>query len=179
MTSGTYTRHRRSTKDGRTRPSGGSFAIVVVLSCASTALLLILAFVYWAGSAARIAGLYTAIASPANRALSSERSAYNRDRLQNLAAARSDVLRERKTITSFDDQFLAVTFPSAAATASEELVKADRKLRKLIDQQVHAPTLRRMRSLDPSVRAAAAAVQTQTGRIRQALGLPRSTGPLY
>jgi hypothetical protein len=137
------------------------FAAVLVLSFVTTALLLILSLVYFAGSSARIASDYTIVASPANRALTAEVNGYIHNRRHDLAAARSDLTREVRTVGSFDDQLATVSFPSAAATAAGALTQADQKLAKLIGLQTRAPSLRKMRSFDPRVEAAAAAVQTR------------------
>jgi hypothetical protein len=83
------------------------------------------------------------------------------------------------TLVSFDTQLATVVFPGAAGTAATSLAQADQNLEKLIGRQVRAPSLRKMRSLEPRVEAAAAAVKTQAGLIRRALGLPGSTGELY
>lgn len=184
MTSDSHTRELRSprgdyTRDGRARSVGPGFAVVLVLSLVATALLLVFALVYYAGSPARIASDYTAVASPANRALTAEVSGYTHNRRRDLAAARSDLMREVKTVGSFDDQLGEVSFPSAAATAAGTLTQADQKLAKLIGLQARAPSLRKMRSFDRRAEAAATVVKTQVGLIRRALGLPPSSGPLF
>ena len=173
MTSDSYTR------DGRMRSISPGFAVVLVLSLVTTALLLIFALVYYAGSSARIASDYTTVASPADRALTAEVDGYAHNRRRDLAAARSDLMREVKTVGSFDSQLGTVSFPSAAATAAGALTQADQKLATLIGLQAQAPSLRKMRSFDHRVEAAAAVVKTQVGLIRQALGLPASSGTLF
>jgi hypothetical protein len=155
------------------------FAIVLVFSLVTTALLLIFALVYYAGSSARIASDYTTVASPADRALTAEVDGYAHNRRRDLAAARSDLTREVKTVGSFDAQLGTVSFPSAAATAAGALTQADQKLANLVGLQARASSLRKMRSFDRHVEAAAAVVKTQVGLIRQALGLPPSSGTLY
>ena len=173
LTSDSYTR------DGRVRSITPGFAIVLALSFVATALLLILALVYYAGSSARIASDYTTVASPANRALTAEVDGYAHNRRRDLAAARSDLMREVKTVGSFDAQLATVSFPSAAATAADALTQADQKLAKLIALQARAPSLRKMRSFDRRVEAAAAVVKTKAGLIRRALGLPPSSEALF
>jgi hypothetical protein len=155
------------------------FAVVLVLSLVTTALLLILSLVYFAGSSARIASDYTIVASPANRALTGEVDAYAHNRRRDFASAKSDLTREVKTVGSFDDLLATVSFPPAAATAAGALIQADQKLAKLIGLQAQAPSLRKMRLFDPRVEAAAAVVKTQARLIRQALGLPPSSGLLF
>jgi hypothetical protein len=179
LTSDSYTRDGRSTRHGRARSIGPGFAPVLLLSVVSTAALLILALIYYSGSSARIASDYTSIAFPADQALRAELAGYAHNRHHDLAAARSDLMRAVKTVASFDDQLAEVSFPSAAATPAGALNQADRKLAKLIGLQVRAPSLRKMRSFDRRADAAAAAVKTQVARIRQGLGLPPSSGPLF
>jgi hypothetical protein len=184
LTTDSYTKDARHTTDGyigdrRVGSISPRFAVVLVLSFVTTALLLILSLVYYAGSSARIASDYTTVASPANRALTAEVNGYVHDRRRDLAAARSDLTREVKTVGSFDVLLKTVSFPSAAATAADGLTQADQKLAKLIGLQARAPSLRKMRSFDRGVEAAAAVVKTQAGLIRQALGLPPSSGPLF
>ena len=144
MTSDSYTRDGRITRgdyarDGRAWSIGPGFAAVLVLSFVATALLLIFALVYFAGSSARIASDYTAVASPAGRALTAEVDGYAHNRRRDLAAARSDLTREVKTVGSFDAQLATVSFPAAAATAAGALTQADQKLAKLIGLQARAP----------------------------------------
>lgn len=172
----TGARESRAARGSRAQKIGPGFAVVMVFSIFGTAVLLILALVYYSGSPGRIAGDYASIASPASRALGAERADYARDRDHRLAAAQSDLLREAKTVASFDNQLAGVSFPSVAATAADALTKADQKLAKLIGVQAQARTRRRMRSFDPRVAVAAAAVQTQVGRLRRALGLPPPSG---
>ena len=184
MTSDSYARNGRSIRDGyaivgRMRSISPGFAVVLVLSFVTTTLMVILSLVYFAGSSARIASDYAIVASPANRALTAEVDGYAHNRRRDLAAARSDLTSEVKTVSSFDDQLATVSFPPAAATAAGGLTLADQKLAKLIALQAQAPSLRKMRSFDPRVEAAAAVVKTQARLIRQALGLPPSSGLLF
>jgi hypothetical protein len=77
LTSDSYTEDGRyasggHTRDGQVRSITPGFAMVLVLSFVTTALLLIFSLVYFAGSSARIASDYTTVASPANRALTAE-----------------------------------------------------------------------------------------------------------
>ena len=116
---------------------------------------------------------------PRQPGLTAEVDGYTHNRRRDLAAARSDLMREVKTVGSFDDQLGTVSFPSAAATAAAALIQADQKLAKLIGLQARAPSLRKMRSFDSRVEAAAAVVKTQVGLIRRDLGLPPSSGPLF
>jgi hypothetical protein len=155
------------------------FAMLMVLSIAATILLIVAVLAYASGSPARIASDYTSVASPANQALAQEVDGYSHDRDHDLAAAKSDLLKEVSTLASFDTQLATVAFPGAAATAATALTGAEENLAKLIRLQVRAPSLRRLRSFDPRVEAAAAAVKTEAGLIRRDLGLPPSSGELF
>jgi hypothetical protein len=164
---------------GWPRSIGPGFAAVLVLSCVSTVVLLIVALVYYAGSSARIASDYTSVASPANQALIAELDGYTQNRGHDLAAARSDLVKEVNTLASFDTQLGTVAFPGAAGTAAAALIQADQNLATLVGLQVRAPSLRKMRSFERRDEVAAAAVKTQAGLIRRALGLPPSSGELF
>lgn len=179
MTSDTYTRDRRSDWDDRDRPAGAGFFLVVIISVVSTAVILIAALVYYGGSNARIASDYTNIATPFNRVLTAERAAYNKDRNSDLAATKSDLAKELKTMGNFDSDLSSVTFPDAPMAVEGSILTADGKLEKLLQRQQKAPTLADIRSLDPAVAAAATNVKTQVALIRQDLGAPPSTGPLW
>ena len=56
------------------------------------------------------------------------------------------------------------------------LIQADNKRIKLISLQAQSTSLRQLRSFGGADQAATAAVEVQVGRIRQALGLPPSSG---
>ena len=153
--------------------------MVAVLSIAATAALLISALVYYAGSSGRIASDYTSVASPANHALSTELASYAKNRNSDLAAAESALTREAKTISSFNILLGEVTFPTAAASASQSLIFADDRLHKLIQAQAQAQSLGEMQALEAGANAAATTVKIQVARIRGDLGLPPGSGPLY
>jgi hypothetical protein len=145
----------------------------MVLSIFTTAVLLVLALVYYLGSSGRIASDYTAVASPANAALSAERADYARDSGHNLAAAESDLRRMARTVNSFATNLDTVSFPAGAAANAEAAVVTDgQKLAKLLGQQAQAHTLSNMLALGATAGATAAAAQTQARDLRRALGLP-------
>ena len=179
LSSDAYTRGRPSIIGGRVRSITPGFAVVLALSIAATAALVILALVYYLGSSSRIASDYASIAYPANRALSVELARYPHIRRHGLAAAKADLMSEVKTVSSFDDQLAAITFPAAAATAADALKRTDQNLEQVIELQMRARSLRSMRSFGGRVETALASVKIQVGRIRRALGLPPSGGPLF
>ena len=155
---------------GRGRPAGsGALAAV---SAVIVIAMVVAGLVYYSGSSARISGDYTAVAGPADQALAAELAGYTRHQRDDLAAARSDLKKEAKTEASFDGQLAEITFPGAADTAADALIRADKKRITLIGLQAQAASLRQLRSLGSADQATTAAVETQVGRIRQDLGLP-------
>ena len=146
---------------------------VVVIALIAAGLL------YYSGSSARIASDYTAVAAPASQALTAEVNAYTRDQRHDLAAAKSDLRREAKTETAFDNQLAGLTFPGAASNAADALIQADAKRIKLIGLQAQSASLRQLRSFGSADQTTTASVEAQVGRLRQALGLPPSSaGPV-
>jgi hypothetical protein len=162
---------------GRARSAGSGFAALAALSVVIVIVLVVAGLVYYSGSSARITGDYTAVAAPADQALTPEVTGYTRDQRADLAAARSDLTKEARTEASFDDQLAEVTFPGTAGTAADALIRADKKRIKLISLQAQSTSLRQLRSFGSADQATTAAVETQVGRIRQDLGLaPASAG---
>ncbi len=153
--------------------------LLVAMGSVAAALLLILAVPYYAGSSARIASLYTNVAGPADRLLAADISAYGVNRSRNLAAAKLDLSNEVKAETSFDNQLGAITFPPAADPHADDLTAADAKRIKLIELQLKAPSLRKLRTFDSQVEAASTAVDAQVKIMRADLGLPAVSGGLY
>jgi hypothetical protein len=140
--------------------------VVVVIA------LVVAGLFYYSGSSARIAGDYTAVAAPADQALTAEVNGSTRHQRHDLAAARSDLKKGAKTEASFDSQLAGITFPGAADTTADALIPADKKRITLISLQAQSASLRQLRSFGSADRTATAAVEVQAGRIRQDLGLP-------
>jgi hypothetical protein len=153
--------------------------LLIAMGSAVAAVLVILAVPYYAGSSARIASLYTNTAGPADRSLAAEIQAYGVNRSRNLAAAKLDLSNEVKAETSFDTQLGTITFPPAADPHADDLTAADAKRIKLIELQLKAPSLRKLRAFDSRVEAASAAVDAQVKIMRADLGLPAVSGGLY
>jgi len=162
-------------KHSQARSIGPRFVALAVLSAVAVIALIVAGLLYYSGSSARIAGDYTAVAAPANQALTPELDGYTRNQRGDLAAAKSDLKKEAKTEASFDDQLAEITFPGAADTAADALIRADKKRIKLIALQAGSTSLGELRSFDSGDQADTAAVEVQVGRIRQALGLPPSS----
>jgi hypothetical protein len=153
--------------------------VLIAVPSVVVAVLLVLAVPYYAGASARISGLYTSLAAPADRALAANVEGYRLSRHRNLAAARLYLLRQAQAETSFDDQLGAITFPPAADRRADLLIAADQKRIKLIRSQVSARTLRQLQSFDAGDASASAAVEAQVAIIRRDLGLPAAGQGLY
>ena len=160
-------------------PVASAGLVMIAAGSVVAVILLILAFAYYQGTSGRIASLYTSLAVPANQALPAEVNAYNRDQRTNLAAAKKDLTRLVNTDNSFDASIAAITLPHAASDAAAALVQADLKREKLFSQQEKSTTLRQLQSFNSRDQSANAAVAAQVQQIRQALGLPPSSGQLY
>jgi hypothetical protein len=141
--------------------------------------LIVAGLLYYSGSSARIANTYTAVAAPANQALTAEVNGYTHNRRHDLAAAESALKREATTEASFDTQLARITFPGAAGTAAAVLLQADEKRIKLIGLQAQSTSLRQLRSFGSADQSTTAAVEVQVGRIHQALGLPSASAGDY
>ena len=156
----------------------GGFLLIAVPS-AVVLVLLILAVPYYAGASARISSLYTSLAVPADRALTTDLEGYSASMHSNLAAAKLDLQKQVQAETSFDNQLGDITFPPAPHPHVDLLIAADQKRIKLIKLQMQAKTLRKLRSFNAQDVAANAVVGEQVKIIRQDLGLPPAPGNLY
>ncbi|HUK67237.1 MAG TPA: hypothetical protein VLW50_00525 [Streptosporangiaceae bacterium] len=165
--------------DGQDERRTGAGFVLVSVSCVVAVILLILAIAYLHGGSARIATAYTAMAAPADQALTAEVAAYTHNQRHALAAAKSDLMKEVKTENAFDDQAGDFTFPNAADAAGDALLKADAKRVKLLTLQAGSTSLQQLQSFDASDQAADAAVAAQVRVIRQDLGLPPVSAQLY
>jgi hypothetical protein len=153
--------------------------LLIAAGSVVAAILLILAVPYYSGSSVRIASLYTNVATPADRLLAADISAYGVNRSRNLAAAKLDLSNEVKVETSFDNQLGTITFPAAPDPHADDLIAADAKRIKLIESQLKAPSLRKLRAFDSQIETASAAVDAQVKIMRADLGLSAVNGGLY
>lgn len=163
---------RQDRFDGRDEGAAGPGSILVWASGAVAVILLIMAFVYISGGSGRIAKAYTAVAAPADQALTAEVASYTHSRRHDLAAAKADLGNEVRTESAFDVQIANFTFPNAAVAAGAALQQADQNRVELLTLQARSASFRQLRSFDARVQAANAAVAAQVGAIRQDLGLP-------
>jgi hypothetical protein len=116
---------------------------------------------------------------PADQALTAELVGYTHNQRHDLDAAESDLRREVKTESAFDDQIEDFTFPNAANAIGEALLEADQKRVKLLTLQAGSASLRQLQSFDSGDQAADAAVAAQVRVIRQDLGLSPVTAQHY
>jgi hypothetical protein len=141
---------------------------------------------------------FEGIVTPASKLLNAEMAAYRASERRNLVAAEAALTAEVATEQALDNSLAAVTFtpqnraravalitnaastgqhfPSAAVTftpqntvVADALVQADQALAKLTAEQARSATLTQLRSFNPRVQAASAAVQTQMTLLRKAL----------
>ena len=164
-------RHRRQ------RASAG---LLLIIGGSLLAILLIyLTWSYNNGGPARLRQFnrllqanYTSIADPSDQALEAGVTAYTKNEHTSLPAARKALQKEVATELAFNTQLAELPFPPDIAVISDRLIQANQKRSQLIQQQAHAPTLARMRSLDSAHTSADAVVEVQVRAIRNALGLP-------
>jgi hypothetical protein len=165
--------------DEERQPPSAGFIVLATVSMLSLLALIVAIAVYVSGSSTRIGSDYTSLANPADEALSGEINAFTANQVHSLPATKAALASEMKTEASFDDQLGDVTFPGAADTVADTLIAADQKRIKLIGQQSDATTLKKLRAFNTQVQAANSAVENQAKIIRQDLGLPPSSGPLF
>jgi hypothetical protein len=113
---------------------------------------------------------YTAILTPASRQLNSDIAACTAsERHDLLAAAEVALTAEVTTEKAFGTSLTGIAFPPAIAPEARALVRADQALATLTAEQARSSTLAELRSFDPRVQAAGAAVQTDMQLILKAL----------
>ena len=162
-------------KESETPPIVG-FLMLAVPSLIAL-ILIILAIGYYPGNKARIGSLYTSMAAPADRAVTADVNAYNRDQRTSLVKAKADLAKLVQADSSFDSSVRATEFPHAAETSL--LVNANVARIKLFRQQEKSTTLRQLRSFNGRDQSANAAVATLVQQTRVALGLPATSSQLF
>lgn len=171
-------RYAEDDEDER-QPHSAGFIVLATVSGLSLLALIVAIAVYVSGSSSRIGSDYTSLADPADQALSGEINDFTANQRHSLPAAKAALASEMKTEASFDDQLGDVTLPGAADTVADTLIAADQKRIKLVGQQAQATSLKKLRAFNTQVQAADTAVENQSKIVRQDLGLPASTGPLF
>ena len=172
--------------------------IILVVTSALSALLLIAAFLYSTGIGQRhLAALaaadcepnlspsglqcttvpmltseYMAIYIPASQQWSTDASAYTAHERDNLAAAKAALAAEVTSERAFDTSMANFPFPPAVAPTAKAMIQADQALATLTAEQAGASSLARMRSFDHRAEVATAACETELKLLRKALAVP-------
>jgi hypothetical protein len=176
--------------------------VIIVVSSVLAALLVIAGLIYASGTGARheaalaaascepnlspsglpcttaqmVASEYMAIMTPATQQLNTDMAAYTASEKHNLAGAEAALTAEVTSERAFDTSLAAITFPPAIAPIAKALIRANQARAELTAEQARSSTLTRLRSFNPRVRVASAAVQTEMKLIRQALDSPPPAG---
>jgi hypothetical protein len=166
-------------RDGDERPPIVGFFMIAVPSLIALIILFVVIAVYYPGHGKRVAGLYTSLAAPANKAVTADVTAYTKNQRTSLTKARTDLAKLVKADASFDDNMAEVGWPSPTNLAADALEKADRKRNKLFDQQEKAKTLRQLQAFDKDDQTANSAVEALVQQVRTDLGLPLASGQQF
>jgi hypothetical protein len=149
---------------------------------------------------------YQAIVYPASTQLAADVAAYQVGERRNVVGAEAALRAEAAELQALDNSLGAVTFtpqnraralsqitnansfgfdgvPSSAVTftpqitvVADALIRADQTLANLTTEQARSTTLMQMRSLNPKVEAAGAAVQNEMQLLHQAVAAPLTEG---
>jgi hypothetical protein len=115
---------------------------------------------------------YTAMINPAIQQLNTDDAAYAANEEQHLAAAESALRAAVASAQALDAKMAAFPFPPAVAAAAKGLIRANQALAGLTAEQARSSSLAQLRSFNPQVQAASAAVQTDMTLLRKALAIP-------
>ena len=119
---------------------------------------------------------YMAVLTPANQQLTVEQAAYAAYEGRDLVAAKGALSAEVTTEQTFDASLAGIALPPAIVPIAGALIRADQALAKLTAEQARSATLTQLRSFNPRVQAAAAAVQTELHLILTAVDAPVRSG---
>jgi hypothetical protein len=119
-----------------------------------------------------LASEYKAVFTPASQQLSLDTEAYAAHEGRNLTAAEAALSAEAAAEQAFDTNLAGIKMPPAATPIARALIRADQSLATLTARQARAATLTQMRSYNPRVQAATAAVETQLNLILKAVDAP-------
>jgi hypothetical protein len=119
-----------------------------------------------------LTGQYAAITTPAMQQLSTDAAAYTASQKHHLTAAESALTAAVATEHALNAKLAGFPFPPAVAPTARALIHASQALAALIARQARSSSLTQLRSLNPRVAAASAAVQTDVKLVRHALATP-------
>ncbi len=115
---------------------------------------------------------YVATITPALQQLNTGAAAYTANERRHLAAAESALTAIVASEHALDSRLAGFLFPPAAAPAATALVQASQALAELTAEQARSSSLTQLRSFNPRVQAASAAVQTEMNLLRKDLEVP-------
>jgi hypothetical protein len=120
---------------------------------------------------AMLSGQYTAMMTPATQQLNADAAAYAANERLDLAAAESALSATVASAQALDARLSAFPFPPAVAPAAKALIQANQALAALTAEQARSSSFTQLRSFDPRVQAASAAVRAEMARVRKALAI--------
>jgi hypothetical protein len=173
-------------------------AVILMVSSALAALLVIAGLVYATGTGQRhqaaleaagcepglspsglqcttqhmLTSQYLAILTPASQQVNADMAAYTASERHDLAAAEAALAAEVTSQKAFGTSLAGIEFPPAVTPIAKALVRADQALVKLIAAQARSSTLTGLRSFNHRVQVARAAVQTGMKLMLKALHSP-------
>ena len=121
---------------------------------------------------AAAAGLYLAIARPANRRLDHDFDGFQDNSRDNLAGAEADLRDAAATERRFDRQLLALSLPSAEMAIARVMVTANQSRASLTDAAARSTSLAALDRYKSRLTAANVPVEDAVRVIRDQLGLP-------
>jgi hypothetical protein len=187
-------------RGGQDRTAAG--AVIVTVSSALAALLVIAGLIYATGTGQRheaalaaagcepglspsglqcttqkmLTSQYLGILTPASQQVNADMAAYTASEGHDLAAAEAALAAEAASEKAFGTSLAGIKFPPAIAPMAKTLVRADQALVELIAEQARSSTLSQLRSFNHRVQAASGAVQTDMRLILKALHSPLQEG---
>jgi hypothetical protein len=117
-----------------------------------------------------LVGKYMNITTPAIQQLRTDVSAYTASERRDLTAAKSALMAEVTVENSVDTSLARFPFPPAAAPLARALIRDNQVRARLTAEQARSTSFTQLRSFNRRVRAASAAVRTEMGLTRKALG---------
>lgn len=194
--------HASATHASAIRDETAAGRIILLLSSGLAAVLVIAGLAYAAGTGARheaalaaagcepglspsglqcttqqmLTSEYMTIMTPASEQLNADMAAYTASDKHHLTAAEAALSAEATTQHTFDTSLAAVTFPPAITPIARALIRAGQARVVLLDEQVKASSLTRLRSFDQRDQAATAAVGKEMALLRAAIAAPIRAG---
>ena len=176
--------------------------IILMISSALAALLVIGGLVYAAGTGARhqaaltaagcepglapsgqqcttapmLASQVMAVMTAASQQLNADTAAYTACENSDITTAEAALAAELTSEHAFDTGLAAIAFPPAIAPIAKVLIRAEQARANLTAEQARSSSLPQLRSFNKRVQVATAAVQTEMKLIREAVDSPPQAG---